>query len=700
MKHPLVHFVAAALLMCGILFIGPARLSALDAVQPKASESVAADFERARKQLRSFILENRRYDLAEAETWARSLREDGSWSDVDYVSKARSSWPAAQHVQRISAMTLALRDPAASEAQKQTLDKAIHGALGHWRHHDYKCPNWFHNRIGTPSKFCEIALVLDQQNRPEELEYLENTVMPRCKVGESTGQNRVWLAGINLMFGLIKGNEEEVTKAASTMFSEAVIATPNEGIQTDFSFHQHGAQLQFGNYGLSFADDQTQWWSVLRGTRWTMPQSGQMVMRDYLLSGQNWVVWRGYNDVSCCGRAFAPGVQASRGAKVVSVMNRVSSLDPARSEDYLACVKRNQVDGTNELVGCRYFWRSDYLVHRRKDFAVTLKMCSTRVKGSESLNGQNLSGYHLADGATYVYRTGEEYKDIFPLWNWRMLPGVTCAQHDGPMPGFGSYRLESDFVGAVTDGENGCAVLDYSRDGVFAKKAWFCCGDQVVCLGSGIRSTADVKAPIMTTINQCLLRGKVRFSNGKMEGDLQAGAHSFTDLKWIEHDGIRYTLPMGQKVVVTNQHRTGNWDIVAKTPAMPTQDVSGYVFDLGILHGSQPTDGSYAYCISPSSVSDSFEILSNTQKLQSVRFVRNLVGAVFHVPGRLEYAPERFVEVDSACVLLIDFSQKATSVRAADPTQKLRSLGLEIDGRKHVVKLPVEGEAGKSVVVQ
>lgn len=668
-------------------------------VAPSAVASIA-DLDTARKQFLQICLKDNPADLKEAADFAAQLRADGSWPDVDYASKDRSSWPTADHVERIVVMTKALRDPSASPTQRESLARAVHGALAYWRQHDYKCPNWFHNRIGLPRKLCEIALVLDEQHQPEELDYLANTVVPRSKVGSSTGQNRVWLAGINLMYGLIQGNEETVATAASTIFAEAVVAGPRkEGIQSDSAFHQHGPQLQMGNYGLSFADDQVRWMTILRGTPWAASASQMEVIRRYLLEGQNWVAWRGAMDVSCCGRAFAPGAQASRARKLASVMSAMSALDPAGKSDYEAFVKRNQPNGVNDLIGCRHFWCTDYLVHRRKDFCVTLKMCSNRVTGSESLNGQNLSGYHLADGATYIYRTGDEYKDIFPVWNWRMLPGVTCAQH-GPMPKFGSYRLKVDFVGGVTDGQNGCAVLDYSRDGVSAKKSWFFGGDQVVCLGSAVKASTDVKSPIMTTINQCLLRGKVRVGDGKIAYDLQSGAHSLSDVQWIEHDGIRYTLPKGQNIILCNQKRTGNWSIVAKTPAMPKEDVSESVFDLAIVHGSQPVDGSYAYGISPAAVREPFEILSNTDKLQAVRFGDGLTEAVFHAPGRLDYATGRSVAVDSPCLVMIDTSGSAVRVTVADPTHKLKSLGIEIDGKKRDIQLPQGQEAGKSVAVR
>lgn len=685
-----------------ILVLAMLMFAGVTATAATTSDAPVDSLDPVHRQLREFYLEDAPADPAEAVKLAGDLRADGSWSDIDYSSKDRAAWPVADHLSRVLVMAKALRSPTPSSTRQESLAKSIHSALAYWRQHDFKCPNWWHNRIGVPQKMGVIALRLDDQLRPEEFDYITKTVMPRCAIGRSTGQNRVWLAGCTLMDGLIQRDAQKVAKAASTIFAEAAVVTGKEGIQPDFSFHQHGQQQQFAAYGLSFAADQVKWMTVLRGTPWAMRASHEDVIRRYLVEGQNWTVWRGATDISCCGRGFAPSMQNSTAARLTTVMGKMSDLDQTHSNDYLAFVKRNEPGGTNDLIGCRHFWCSDYLVHRRKDFCVTLKMCSKRVTGSESLNGQNVSGYHLADGATYIYREGDEYRDVFPVWNWRMIPGVTCAQNDGPMPKFGSYKLDSDFVGAVTDGENGCAALDYGRDGVSARKSWFFSGDQVVCLGSGVRATPEVNAPLVTTISQCRLRGKVRVSDGKTEITLDTGVHSYDDLQWVEHDGIRYVLPAGQKVRISNRNETGNWSRVAQTRTMPKEDVSEDVFALCIEHGNQPVNGSYAYCVSPAAGAgrERFDILSNTQKLQAVRFGSKLVGAVFYAPGLLEYASGCFAEADSPCVLLLDIADGDVRATVADPTHSLKTLGLKIGEKEYRVQLPAGDQAGRSVVVQ
>lgn len=682
-----------SLLAMGLLLPTSAAMAA-----PPASNPM---LEQVKRQFREFHLKNDPVDVKHALASARSLGEDGSWPDIDYASKDRSGWPPKDHLSRLLTMTRALvASGHLGDENRQTLADSIDRGLAFWRQHDFMCPNWWHNRIGAPTTLGRIALLLGNRLQPEDFEYITRTTAARSRIGNSTAQNRVWLAGCTLTNGLLLNDKEQVARAAATIFAECAISPGKEGIQSDFSFHQHGSQLQFGNYGLSLAGDQIQWMVILRGTPWAMSSSQMETLRKYLLEGENWIVWRGAMDISCCGRAFAPGVCASKGTRLAQLMQTMADFDTAHSDAYGAFLKRNAAAGTNDLIGCRYFWRSCYFVSRQKHWSFSIKMSSRRVKGSESLNGQNLSGYYLGDGATYLYGSGNEYTDIFPLWDWWMLPGVTCPRGKGPLPRFGSYQLATDFAGGVTDGQNGCAALDYVRDGLKAKKAWFVGPDRLVCLGSGVTADAAITVPVVTTLNQCLLDGSVRIFDGKRETTLENGTHSYDDLQWVEHDGFRYTLAGSQHVTLCCERRTEGWEKVLKTANTPEGKATGEVFSLAIQHGTGPADGSYAYCVSPAATGPpDFTILSNTPALQAVSFADRLVEVVFHGPGRLEYAPGRSVATASPCLVMIDLAGAGPVVTVADPVQKLASLDLEIDGKKRTVSLPTGQEAGKSVTV-
>ncbi|GAL82074.1 hypothetical protein JCM19274_2785 [Algibacter lectus] len=72
-------------------------------------------------------------------------------------------------------------------------------------------------------------------------------------------------------------------------------------------------------------------------------------------------------------------------------------------------------------------------------------------------------------------KTGQEYYNIYPYWNWRQIPGTTAVQSTEKLPeiGWDSYNIESDFVGGLTFKDITVSTMQYKRDGVEANKSYF-----------------------------------------------------------------------------------------------------------------------------------------------------------------------------------------------------------------------------------
>lgn len=621
--------------------------------------------------------------------YAQSLAPDGHWPDLDYASTARSGWAPERHCSRMIAMAASAGSAVTSAENRTTLLAAIHRAFAYWISHDFQCPNWWFNEIGIPKSIGTIALLLGDDLKPEEFLYATATSLARYPIAR-TGQNKVWLAGNTLMRGLLAGDEAALQSATEAIWSQVSISSDSEGIQADFSFHQHGAQLQFGNYGMAFAVETARWCQIMRNTPWQLSPEKLEIFRRYLLDGQGWISWRGAMDISSCGRQLMPHSPVSKTTNIAGVMKQARTFDPTRRNDYEAYLQRNQPNAVNDLVGERFFWRSDYVVHRRPDLAVTLKMSSNRVIGTELVNSENLSGYHLGDGATYFYRTGKEYEDIFPVWDWSKLPGVTCAQT--PPPAFTTSAVPRDFVGGVSDGATGAYALDYARDGVEAHKAWFLSDDLVVCLGTAIRGTVDAR--VATTIDQSLLRGPVRILRGTTWEDAEGGERDLTEeVGAVEHDGWRITLLEPTALRVASGPVTGNWHRVFNNPEAPTADVTKDVFTLWIDHGSTPHGGKYAYVVSPKEgpdVASFVKVLENTADRQAVHFANGKVALIFWKKGETFLPDGRKIAVDAPCAALVS----GETIRISDPTQKLESLSLTVEGVAHTVRFPSGPLAG------
>jgi len=613
-------------------------------------------------------------EASKATRYAVELKPDGSWPDIDYGSKARSSWAPMQHVSRMA--TIAAE--AVHSPDRAKLLPALHRGFAYWITTDPKCVNWWYNQIGVPKQLGICGVLLGNELTAEERAYLANVIAPRTKIG-MTGQNKLWLAGNTLSLGLVFKDESMVRTAANTIWNE-IRTTTEEGIQPDFSFHQHGPQQQFGNYGLAFAVEVSHWATILSDTPWKLSDDKLGIYRQYLLDGQGWISWRGLMDIGSCGRQFMPGSAASKTRNAGLAMNGAATFDREAAAAYQAFLKRNQPNAPNDLTGDRFFWRSDYFVHRTSDTFTTLKMSSNRVIGAEIVNDENLSGYHLGDGMLCHYRSGREYEDIFPVWDWRKVPGTTAAQ--GELPRSPKSGVKRDFVGAVTDGTASVAVLDYQRDGVSAHKAWFFNGSTVIALGSDIRSSG--KDPIVTTLEQCLGQGAIRSSKGNVTVGLQPAT------EWIEHGGFRYTFLEPAPFTIAAGPVTGNWSRIYRNPSTPNADVTRPVFTLSLDHGRQPSSAHYAYAVTTSGTTPLARLLVNSPNLQAVQLSPTLIGVAFWSAGTF-----RDLTVDQPCLVLFDSEPR--HIRLADPTQKLKHLTFKVGEVSRTIVLPSGGMAGSSV---
>jgi chondroitin AC lyase len=366
--------------------------------------------------------------------------------------------------------------------------------------------------------------------------------------------------------------------------------------------------------------------------------------------------------------------------------------------------------GEDAPVGNRYFWRSDFMVHRAADRYLSVRMSSTRTVRSEACNQEGLQNYHLGDGVTFFLRRGDEYDGIFPAWDWKRVPGVTCQRSDEPLPVLRTGKdLGSDlFVGGASDGVDGVAAMRSVRDGVTARKAWFCQDNVLVCLGSDISSRA--RHPVITSINQCLMKGDVHIGTPDGPELFLYADRLFGGLPWVHHDGIGYLLMQQMAVDVRKEPQWGAWkDINGNASA---DRVMRDVFSVWIDHGSGPLDAHYAYAIvMGADVEETaalysappFEILSNTSDVQAVRWKSGLNQAVFWKPGEVGVSDVCTVSVNQGCVLMTKESDEGLALTVANPNQLSDRIVFQVNRAGVVKDVSVDylkgGRAGSSVSV-
>lgn len=608
--------------------------------------------------------------------YLKTQRADGTWPDIDYESKQRGSWPTLNHLKRVLVMSQAYVRPDSRFYHQPHVLRAILAGHEHWLKEDYGNPNWWHRCIGIPQTMGRSFILLGDELPPAILQQAQLSVFKRSRI-KMTGQNRVWLSGIAFMKALLAEDESLMHTAADSIWAELSVSTA-EGIQPDGCFHQHGPQVQIGNYGLSYGENMIQWGSILRGTEYALSGKKLENLRMYMLHGASWFIWKEHLDLSGCGRQVDEDCQAKKARSLNRQIRQMVQIDPDYKAEYEKRLSRE-----NQLVGHRSFWCSDLAIHRRPDWYASVKMSSTRVVGSETCNSENMLGLHLGDGVLMICLNGREYENIQPLWDWHRLPGTTCDQGmDELTPhGWNQSYGGSDFAGVLGDRDNGLAAMEYKREALTARKAWFFTRNAVVCLGAGI--SGKTQGPVYTSIQQSLLNGAVT------KGD-----------SWIHHAGIGYQWMEGTPAVETGKV-AGNW--LPIFPAWTDRPATGEVFSLWIDHGKSPDNAKYAYKIFPQVsagampalvVSDALRILCNEKTQQAIESDEG-VQAVFYDAGSLRIGTGDLLEVSAPCLLMLAGDQ----LRVCDPTHLLRSVTVTIAGQAHAITFPAEDQAGQQVLI-
>lgn len=630
-------------------------------------------------------------------------REDGTWADVKYTGTNRSVWELSAQLGRAGDLARHWSNPESPFYHDRKTGQTIVRAVNWWNGKRPHNSNWWWNDMWVPKQMSAILLLVPElfPEGPARKAALQTCAQAVYKKNY-TGNNLLFIAENRLKLGLLARDPAIIHEAANRLKSTLAPSRTTEktkwdfcGIRADGCYHQHGPQIQFGNYGGEFFYNMAFWSNMFRDTQWQFSKKELELLRHLAFNGFQWILWNGRMDLLAIGRQLGQDTAARRGNRTLKSVELLRSADPEKEQAYDAILSRNR-GGKNTLTGNRHFWNSDYMVHRRPDWYAAVRMNSVRVRPIEDdTNWDNALGRYFSDGVCLIMRSGREYEDITPCWDWTRLPGTTLpetpvyTEEESRKAGLAFARNtyprwthsrkwrqigETEFVGGVSDGTRGIAVFTMKLDGVSAKKAYFFDTDAVYQLGCDISSVSPF--PVATTVNTCLRQGKIE--HGK---------------NWFLHDGIGYH---GKNLKLVTEQRKGDWRFVDGGLQKPLP-VKKELFSLRIEHGIKPQNTTYAFAVVPNATPEQLadwsggKILSNTSALQAVELSGGITAAVFHRPGKLNG-----FETDSPGLFLLAPGQ----ITAADPTANLQSMTLHFNGKQRRLVLPSGEEAGKSVTVQ
>jgi chondroitin AC lyase len=630
-----------------------------------------------RKSLGSFLNVEMSVDQ-NVSTLMTSIDAEGKWPDIDYKNQSPSSWDPKNHWSRLLDMTRHYKNPTGKLFQSKELRDAIFRGIDWWLTNPPQAKNYWYNSIGVPGLMGPVFVLLEKELNGSQLtrgtELMTVGVKPTYYdyYGKATGQNLLWLASAHLYAACLTNDMEGVKRVFREVGNEIYIAD-GEGIQEDFSFYQHGRQNYAFGYGKGFAQSAAQFMQLASQTAFQFPKEKVDILSNYILEGMQWMTRNGYLEYSAMGREISRK-EVNRSSALLSALNDMIEVDALRKEAHQDFYR--QLTGAHRekpLVGNRYFWRSDLMVHQRGDYYFSLKGTSNRIKSGESGNGENIKGFYQGNGTFYLIKRGDEYEEIFPVWDWRKLPGLLCEQKDETLPlflwGEGSQGATS-FVYGLNDGIYGCFGYDYNKDKVTAKRAWFMFDREIVNLISGASGNS-----LYQSINQCWL-------NGEVWTDFRKQKRNFDR---VFHDSVGYCISSAKKLVLETEKQTGSWKDI--NLAASDKPISREVFSLGINLGEKVSNEAYSYTILPGislekfkkyRLADHVQILANTGVLQSV-YQKDLqqVQAVFYEEGKLELPWNKLsVQMKKPGLVLIKKDKNKLLIEYSQPVDKKH---LELD---------------------
>lgn len=649
------------------------------------------DYEMFMEKIRNTTIKNPSIDKNLA-----LFQENGSFSDIDYDDTQMTNWTPIKHIERLSDFVYAYTNEKNKYYQNEDLYQKIVKGLEYWYDVDSESDNWWHNQISEPQKLgvLLIQMRIGKKQIPQEL---ETKILKRIQEtggdpAKWTGANRTDIALHWIYRSCLTQNEADLKTAIDNVFNP-VVYTTEEGFQHDNSYFQHGEQLYIGGYGDEILKGVTQVASYALGTQYQLDKEKVELLSKFMRETYYRAV-RGQNmSFDVVGRSVSrPGLLNKR--TTATYAKRMIDIDPTHADEYKAIIarlNRKQPADYQVTASHTHYFRGDYSLHVRPQYNFDVRLASTRTKKCEYGNKENLKTYFMSDGCTNITQTGDEYFNIFPVWNWCHIPGTTAPQLEKvPMdPKAWGVLGTSTYAGGVSDsiyGATAYAYMDTNPEvNTGAKKSWYFFDNEVVCLGAGIQSTSTY--PVHTTINQCFLKGGIMVDKGDKEETLANGSHTLQAPQWVLHDKIGYFFPQKEEVFLTAQTQSGRWYDINTSKSKKEEKMD--VFTLGINHGVGPKDGSYAYIVVPGKTSaqemkayqkkNAIEILSNNPKIQAVRNTKlNVWMVTFFEAGTFTHK-ELSVTVDKPCILMIkDITSKSANLHIADPGQTQSPIQVEL----------------------
>lgn len=645
-----------------------------------------------------------------------TIRTDGTWPGINYEDVSNTGFEHRNHLSNMIGLAMAYKSKSSAYFKKKKVKQAIELALKHWVDHDYICENWWYNQIGTPNGLVTLMLIAGDDLEASLVEKAQ-PMIGRAHIdapGARPGGDRIKIAGIqakNLLFldegekfnTVIRVIESEIKfsdwvgatygygfRYIPTGFSNRQMG--GRGIMHDYSFHHRvdGVNNTL-SYGLGYAAAFVEWAVYTSGTDYAFSEERLSGLVDYFLDGIcKTAVFGKYPDAGAKNRSISRiGALKPYNAEMAEKLLQTTGYRQSEVQE-IADIRNKGIQPT--VSHATFYWHTEHFTFQRPDWFASVRMYSTRTHNMEQpYNSEGLLNHHRGDGVNHISRTGDEYLDIWPVYDYQKIPGTTVLQKD-ELPSHREIQKLgiTEFVGAATDGKYGTVGFDFRspHDPLIARKAWFFFDDEYVCLGAGISCKND-DFPVATTLNQSLLKGEVMLA---AQGDIspaKKGETTYDKVNWVLHDQIGYVFPGPTSVQLKNDTSSGSWWRINRQSDSPKDEISLDVFKLWFDHGTRPSEATYEYMVVPAADTEkmkSYEgnnpvtVIANTPENQVVMHTQlNMIQAVFYQAGEISLPGGNRLGMESPGIIILqNLPDGKMKITVTDPNRQLGKMYVSI----------------------
>ncbi|MDX2972542.1 polysaccharide lyase 8 family protein [Kribbella solani] len=598
--------------------------------------------------------------------------------------------------------------------------------------------NWWFWEIGSPRALLDTCLLaydaLTADQLTSHLRAVDRFVPDPNRRTNSpslreTGANRVDKALIVALRGIVGKSADKLATARDALSDVAesgknsvfTYVTSGDGFYRDGSFVQHGNLAYVGTYGNVALGGVANLIALLGGSTWEITDPHRAVLLDAVDASFAPFIKDGLMMDCVSGRAIsregagdhrnghgttstvlllASGVSEPYASRFKALAKGWITRD--RLNDYLPGASIPEISRAKSLLADSavaaasavprhyQFYNQDRVVHRRPGWTFAIAMSSKRMARYEWGNGENLRGWYVGDGMTYLYTDDQsQYFDAYwPTVDAQRMPGTTVSTKPrdpgGSGAGTGTVAAYAEWVGGAAYGEVGAVgmhLINHDKS-LQARKSWFCLRDSIVALGAGITGTDGF--PVETIVEN---RNLHENGTAALRMDGKVATDGTYAPRWAHLEGVAgYVFPAGGQVRVEREDRTASWseiNVGNDTGGSTTPYTRRYA-KLIVEHGT--ATGGYAYVLLPRATSrqmaeraadPGMSILANTVTVQAIRSHREqLTLANFWAAGQVAE-----LTCDGPASVVVGRYGRTTTVAVSDPSRTVQTVRLIVDRR-------------------